>query len=87
MFSHAIESVMFRLVSDVLVCVYLSSIAHQVHWYDLYMYTPLQIHLSPSMARIPRFVRLGDQVVTVFNANIVTYSRTLLIIPIAWCLK
>ena len=39
------------------------------------------------MARIPRFVRLGDQVFTVFNANIVTYSRTLLIIPIAWCLK
>ncbi|CAF1273571.1 unnamed protein product [Adineta ricciae] len=24
---------------------------------------------------------------TVFNANVVTYSRTLLIIPIAWCLK
>jgi hypothetical protein len=51
------------------------------------MYTPLQIHLSPYMARIPRFIQMRNQTVTVFNANIVTYSRTLLIIPIAWCLK
>lgn len=51
------------------------------------MYTPLQYHLSPHMARIPRFIRIRDQTVTVFNANIVTYSRTLLIMPIAWCLK
>ncbi|CAF2951845.1 unnamed protein product [Rotaria sp. Silwood2] len=58
-----------------------------VLWYDLYMYTPLQVHLSPYMARIPRFIRIGDKTITVFNANIVTYSRTLLIIPIAWCLK
>ncbi|CAF3508005.1 unnamed protein product [Rotaria sp. Silwood1] len=69
--SHAIEYVMFQMVL----------------WYDLYIYTPLQIHLSPYMARIPRFIRIGDKTVTVFNANIVTYSRTLLIIPIAWCLK
>jgi hypothetical protein len=39
------------------------------------------------MACIPRFIRIGDKNLTVFNANIVTYSRTLLIIPIAWCLK
>ncbi|CAF0863284.1 unnamed protein product [Adineta steineri] len=51
------------------------------------MYTPLQYHLSPYMARIPRCVRIGNKTVTVFNANIVTYSRTLLIIPIAWLLK
>lgn len=51
------------------------------------MYTPLQIHLSPSMARIPRFIQIRNKTVTVFNANIVTYSRTLLIVPIAWCLK
>ncbi|CAF0772270.1 unnamed protein product [Rotaria sordida] len=69
--SHAIEFVMFQMVL----------------WYDRYMYTPLQIHLSPYMARIPRFIRIGDKTVTVFNANIVTYSRTLLIIPIAWCIK
>ncbi|CAF1157633.1 unnamed protein product [Adineta ricciae] len=69
--SHGIESVMFRMVQ----------------WYDLYMYTPLQIHLSPYMARIPRFVQIADRTITIFNANIVTYSRTLLIIPIAWCLK
>ncbi|CAF2046281.1 unnamed protein product [Rotaria magnacalcarata] len=69
--SHAIEFFMFQMVV----------------WYDLYVYTPLQIHLSPCMARIPRFIRIGDQCITVFNANIVTYSRTLLIMPIAWCLK
>ncbi len=51
------------------------------------MYTPLQIHLSPYMERIPRSIQIGGKMVTVFNANIVTYSRTLLIIPIAWCLK
>jgi hypothetical protein len=51
------------------------------------MYTPLQIHLSPYMARVPRTIHIGDKDITVFNANIVTYSRTLLIIPIAWCLK
>ncbi len=51
------------------------------------MYTPLQIHLSPYMALVPRTIRIGDKDVTIFTANIVTYSRTLLIIPIAWCLK
>ncbi len=39
------------------------------------------------MALVPRTIRIGDKDVTVFTANIVTYSRTLLIIPIAWCLK
>jgi hypothetical protein len=39
------------------------------------------------MARIPRCIQIGDKSLTVFNANIVTYSRTFLIIPIAWCLK
>ncbi|CAF0851603.1 unnamed protein product [Adineta steineri] len=69
--NHAIESIMFLMIE----------------WYDLYMYTPLQVHLSPYVARIPRFIRINNKSVTVFNANIVTYSRTLLIIPIAWCLK
>ncbi|CAF0932143.1 unnamed protein product [Adineta steineri] len=58
-----------------------------VLWYDLYMYTPLQNYLSPYIACIPRIIRIGDKSITIFNANIVTYSRTLLIIPIAWCLK
>ena len=59
----------------------------QMYCYDLYVYTPLQIHLSPLIARIPRFISFGNQTVTIFNANIVTYSRTLLIIPISWLLK
>ncbi|UJR34100.1 hypothetical protein I4U23_021510 [Adineta vaga] len=60
---------------------------HLVIWYDLYVYTPLQMYLSPHMAHIPRVIQIGNKTITVFNANIVTYSRTLLIIPIAWCLK
>jgi hypothetical protein len=64
-----------------------SNMFHMIVWYDLYVYTPLQIHLSPYIERIPRNVHIGDKMFTVFNANIVTYSRTLLIIPIAWCLK
>ncbi|CAF1305567.1 unnamed protein product [Adineta steineri] len=68
---YIIESIIFRMVL----------------WYDLYMYSPLQIHLSPYMACIPRFIQFRHKTITVFNANIVTYSRTLLIIPIAWCLK
>ncbi|CAF1589224.1 unnamed protein product [Adineta ricciae] len=60
---------------------------HLVIWYDLYMYTPLQAYLSPYVTRIPRVIRIGNKSFTVFNANIVTYSRTVLIIPIAWCLK
>ncbi|CAF0755947.1 unnamed protein product [Didymodactylos carnosus] len=59
----------------------------KVGWYNVYMYTPLQIHLPPYIAKIPRFAHLGTNSITVFNANIVTYSRTLLIIPIAWLLK
>ena len=51
------------------------------------MYTPLQIYLSPYMSRIPRFIEIGDTKLTVFNANLVTYCRTLIIIPIAWSLK
>ena len=51
------------------------------------MYTPLQIHLSPSMARIPRFIQIQNKTITVFTANLITYARTLLIVPIAWCLK
>ena len=58
-----------------------------MEWYDLYCYSPLQKHLSPVMARIPRCIRVQDRTITVFNANIVTYSRTLLIVPIAWALK
>ncbi|CAF4364740.1 unnamed protein product [Didymodactylos carnosus] len=36
---------------------------------------------------MPRFVHTITNSITEFNANIVTYSRTLLIIPIAWLLK
>ena len=56
--------------------------------YDNYVYSPLQKFLSPIVELIPRQIDLGnDFTIPIFTANIVTFSRTLLIVPIAWCLK
>ncbi|XP_045191455.2 uncharacterized protein LOC123548334 [Mercenaria mercenaria] len=58
-----------------------------INLYDTYCYSPLQTTLSPVVARIPRAIHLGDRKVDVFTANIVSWSRTILVIPVAWCLK
>jgi len=58
-----------------------------VQWYDQYIYTPVQVVSTPFVEKIPRSITIYGTEYTVFSANIVTYSRTLLIIPIAICLK
>ncbi|XP_059173639.1 uncharacterized protein LOC131954125 [Physella acuta] len=58
-----------------------------VRWYDAYMYSPLQTALWPVVARLPRSVSIDGHKVDVFTANIVSWSRTLLVIPIAFTLK
>lgn len=55
--------------------------------YDDYVYTPLQVCLSPVCRLIPRYISFGGNKVPIFTANIVTLSRTFLILPIAWFLK
>lgn len=55
--------------------------------YDDYVYTPLQVCLSPVCRVVPRYLSLGGRKVPIFTANIVTLSRTFLILPIAWFLK
>eukprot|EP00128_Syssomonas_multiformis_P015188 Colp12_sorted_trinity150504_noHs@1837 len=51
--------------------------------YDKHVYTPLQVHCSPLVQKIPRSVNGVD----VFTANIVTYARTGLFIPIGFLLR
>ncbi|XP_060570081.1 uncharacterized protein LOC132728455 [Ruditapes philippinarum] len=58
-----------------------------INLYDTYCYSPLQKTLSPLVAKVPRAIHLGDRKVDVFTANIVSWSRTILVIPIAWYLK
>ncbi|KAK7114779.1 uncharacterized protein [Littorina saxatilis] len=58
-----------------------------VDGYDKYVYNPLQASLSPLVQRVPREVMVGERKVTVFTANIVSWARTVLVIPIACCLK
>ncbi|KAL6056313.1 CDP-alcohol phosphatidyltransferase [Balamuthia mandrillaris] len=58
-----------------------------VEWYDLYVYSPLQTGITPLVKRVPRSVRLSGREYFVFTANIVTLSRTLLVIPIMGCVK
>ncbi|KAH9515704.1 hypothetical protein Btru_011767 [Bulinus truncatus] len=58
-----------------------------VRWYDKYMYSPLQVTLWPLVEKVPRSVSLGGQEVNVFTANIVSWSRTVLAVPIAFSLK
>lgn len=55
--------------------------------YDQFLYTPLQTSLLPVVFKIPRTVVFSNKTYTVFTANIVSYSRTILVIPIAICLK
>lgn len=55
--------------------------------YDQFLYTPLQTSLIPVVCKIPRTVVFSNKSYTVFTANIVSYSRTILVIPIAICLK
>lgn len=62
-------------------------IQFQMDLYDQFLYTPLQTSLLPVVCKIPRTVVLRNKTYTVFTANIVSYSRTLLVIPIAVCLK
>ncbi|XP_067651084.1 uncharacterized protein [Haliotis asinina] len=69
--THFIESLLFVLVER----------------YDTYVYTPLQTTLSPAVERVPRSVHVKGQDYVVFSANIVSWARTFLVIPIAACLK
>ena len=59
----------------------------QILLYDSYCYSPLQTALSPLVAMVPRTVVVRETKVNVFTANIVSWIRTLLVIPIAACLK
>ncbi|XP_033755412.1 uncharacterized protein LOC117338250 [Pecten maximus] len=58
-----------------------------IDFYDLYVYTPLQRGLSPVVATIPRSLTINGHTYDVFTANIISWSRTLLVIPIAVSLK
>ncbi|RUS71299.1 hypothetical protein EGW08_020942 [Elysia chlorotica] len=58
-----------------------------VRWYDEYMYSPLQATLWPVVAALPRSLTVDGRSFDVFTANIVSWSRTFLVIPIAWSLK
>ncbi|XP_061188634.1 uncharacterized protein LOC133196791 [Saccostrea echinata] len=55
--------------------------------YDKLLYSPLQTSLLPVVSKIPRTLVIGNKTYTVFTANIVSYTRTFLVIPIAICLK
>ncbi|KAK3725567.1 hypothetical protein RRG08_042986 [Elysia crispata] len=58
-----------------------------VRWYDEYMYSPLQTALWPVVAALPRSLTVDGRTFDVFTANIVSWARTLLVIPIALYLK
>ncbi|BFZ13107.1 hypothetical protein BsWGS_16146 [Bradybaena similaris] len=58
-----------------------------VECYDAYMYTPLQTALWPVVTKVPRSVEIRGKPRTVFTANIVSWNRTLLVVPIACSLK
>ncbi|XP_071173170.1 uncharacterized protein [Mytilus edulis] len=58
-----------------------------IDWYDKYVYSPLQTMLLPIVSCIPRFLSIRGQEYTIFSANIVSWTRTALVIPIACCLK
>jgi len=57
--------------------------------YDDYVYSPLQKTLSPWCKRVPRDIQLfdGGMRIPVFTANLITLSRTFLVVPVAWFLK
>ncbi len=54
---------------------------------DKLMYSPLQKHLTPLVARVPREVGVGGRKLTLLTANRVTYARTSLLFIVAACLK
>ncbi|XP_013385612.1 uncharacterized protein LOC106155363 [Lingula anatina] len=58
-----------------------------VKWYDIYIYTPIERFTSPVVSRIPRYITFGEHQYVVFSANIVSWVRTLLVVPIAIYLK
>ncbi|CAH1258515.1 PCYT2 [Branchiostoma lanceolatum] len=58
-----------------------------MHLYDVSMYKPIQTITAPVVRLIPRTLNIGGKKRVVFSANIVTWSRTILVIPIAVCLK
>jgi len=55
--------------------------------YERFMYRPMQVHLIPVIAMVPREVTLAGYRVTVLTANGVTYARTSLLIFIVFGLK
>lgn len=55
--------------------------------YERFVYSPLQKYFSPLILRIPRHIILAGRSVTVFTANGVTLGRTILVVPVALCLK
>ena len=55
--------------------------------YEKLVYGPLQKYLSPLIVHLPRTVTLAGRTVTCFTANRVTMGRTVLVVPIAICLK
>ncbi|CAH1274489.1 PCYT2 [Branchiostoma lanceolatum] len=57
-----------------------------MHLYDVSMYKPIQTITAPVVRLIPRTLNIGGKKRVVFSANIVTWSRTILFIPIAVCL-
>lgn len=64
-----------------------SALFVMMNWYDIYVYSPLQTVLLPIVSFIPRYARIGGKDYTIFSANIVSWTRTALVIPIAICLK
>jgi len=66
---------------------FLQMLYFMVVCYDKYVYTPIQWVTTPVVEKIPRHVTIRGTELTVFNANIVTLSRTLLALPITICLK
>ncbi|XP_078668722.1 uncharacterized protein LOC144910034 [Branchiostoma floridae x Branchiostoma belcheri] len=55
--------------------------------YDVGMYRPIQTITAPVVRLIPRTLTIGGKKRVVFSANIVTWSRTILVIPVVVCLK
>ncbi|XP_005101562.2 uncharacterized protein LOC101860260 [Aplysia californica] len=58
-----------------------------VRWYDDYLYSPLQTALWPVVELVPRTLDVDGYRINIFTANIVSWSRTLLVVPIAMSLK
>ena len=68
-------------------CIEYAFVYSQMDIYERYVYNPLQRYLSPVIVCIPRCIMLSGHSVTIFTANGVTLARTILIVPVALCLK